>query len=401
MAAPTTGCKLLKLNSGDEQFRLAAKFVFLGVIAGLAFLTGGETRDVVRAAIADAYIEVSTFVAATLALFYFAEHALKLDTAYLLNRYRAWHVPIAAVMGALPGCGGAIVVITQYVSGRLGFGAVVAVLCSTMGDAAFLLLAQEPQTALLVYAISMTAGVTFGYLVEFIHGKDFLKYESPDKRLVSDFGMVCGMPSRISPLRKPWIALMVPGLSLGIGAALQADTDAWFGPLAAYEPTTWIGLTGAFLCATMWALSPNMGPSVTNLTGNVAGPHPYKCLIDRVAIDTNFVTVWVITAFLLFELALLWLDLDLHGLFEGVIWLMPLMATFIGFIPGCGPQIIVTTMYLNGIVPFSALIANAISNDGDALFPAIALAPKAAILATLYTAVPALLISYGWLIFAE
>ena len=31
---------------------------------------------------------------------------------------------------------------------------------------------------------------------------------------------------------------------------------------------------------------------------------------------------------------------------------------------------------------FSAQLANAISNDGDALFPAIAIAPKAAILAT-------------------
>ena len=41
-----------------------------------------------------------------------------------------------------------------------------------------------------------------------------------------------------------------------------------------------------------------------------------------------------------------------------------------------------TTLYVNGVIPFSAQLANAISNDGDALFPAIAIAPKAAILAT-------------------
>ena len=53
-------------------------------------------------------------------------------------------------------------------------------------------------------------------------------------------------------------------------------------------------------------------------------------------------------------------------------WLfLPLIVVLVGFIPGCGPQVLVTTLYLNGIIPFAALIGNAISNDGDALFPAI------------------------------
>ena len=77
------------------------------------------------------------------------------------------------------------------------------------------------------------------------------------------------------------------------------------------------------------------------------------------------------------------------------------MAILIGFLPGCGPQVLVTTMYLSGIIPLSAQIGNAISNDGDALFPAIAIAPRVAIVATLYSAVPALLISYGWLFLVE
>ncbi|MCY4326521.1 MAG: hypothetical protein OXC53_02875 [Rhodobacteraceae bacterium] len=36
------------------------------------------------------------------------------------------------------------------------------------------------------------------------------------------------------------------------------------------------------------------------------------------------------------------------------------------------------------------------SNDGDALFPAIAVDPKAAIMATLASAVPALITAYGF-----
>ncbi len=46
-----------------------------------------------------------------------------------------------------------------------------------------------------------------------------------------------------------------------------------------------------------------------------------------------------------------------------------IIGVLIGIIPGCGPQIIFVTLYTRGLVPFSALLANAISQDGDALFP--------------------------------
>jgi hypothetical protein len=61
---------------------------------------------------------------------------------------------------------------------------------------------------------------------------------------------------------------------------------------------------------------------------------------------------------------------------------------------------LVATLYLNGVLPFAALIGNAISNDGDALFPAIALNPRAALIATGYSAIPALVVAYGFYILA-
>ena len=89
-------------------------------------------------------------------------------------------------------------------------------------------------------------------------------------------------------------------------------------------------------------------------------------------------------------------SLDLKIFFD--LWLpfVPLVAILFGFLPGCWPQVVVATFYLNGYIPLSAELGNAISNDGDALFPAIALAPKAAILATLYSAIPALVVAYGY-----
>ena len=58
------------------------------------------------------------------------------------------HVPISTFLGALPGCGGAIIIVTQFVQGRISFGSLVAVLTATMGDAAFLLLSGHPEWGL-------------------------------------------------------------------------------------------------------------------------------------------------------------------------------------------------------------------------------------------------------------
>ena len=114
---------------------------------------------------------------------------------------------------------------------------------------------------------------------------------------------------------------------------------------------------------------------------------------------TCFITVWVVVAFISFEI--------INGFMGGQIFeklkilgpFVPLIAILIGFIPGCGPQIMITTMYLGGHIPIAAQIGNSISNDGDALFPALAIAPKAAILATLYSAIPAVIVAYVWYYF--
>ena len=135
----------------------------------------GDLGGLTRAALADAYLQVSVFVTVTLALFYGLESGLRIDTGALLERHRRWQVPIAALLGMTPGCGGAIMVMTAYARGRLGFGAVVATLTATMGDAAFLLIAQQPATAAAVVGISFVVGLGTGYAVDAVHGQGFLR----------------------------------------------------------------------------------------------------------------------------------------------------------------------------------------------------------------------------------
>ncbi len=380
--------KLKALLTFDYYYENIWRIVFAMSFLLIPFLGGAETKEAFFGSISDAYLQVSVFVALTLLIFYGLETWLKLDTGALLKKHRKYQVPLSALMGALPGCGGAIMVMTQYSMGRLGFGGVVAVLTSTMGDAAFLLLAQKPFDALVVFGISISVGIIFGYLVEWIHGYDFLRKKSG--KIDGDFGTLF----EYKKLKTPWILLLVPGFVVAMFIAFQSVevVDEFVGELGMADFSLWLGVVGAAVTVLMWLVNP--------LAGTV-GSQSFSCktagdVWDKVVADTAFVTTWVVLGYLMFELGVLWTGVDLASLFKNVQPVLPLIAIFIGFLPGCGPQVLVTSLYVQGLIPFSAQLGNAISNDGDALFPAIAMSPKVAVLATLYTAVPALIVGYGW-----
>ena len=69
-----------------------------------------------------------------------------------------------------------------------------------------------------------------------------------------------------------------------------------------------------------------------------------------------------------------------------------IIGVLVGLIPGCGPQIIFVSLYLKGMFPFAALLANSISQDGDALFPLIALDARSAFWATIFTTIPSFIV---------
>ncbi len=340
-------------------------------------LVPGQVGAVTRSLMHDAYVGVSVFVAATLLLVYGGERVFDFDLgAYLRNRKRA-QIPIAALLGMSPGCAGAIVVTSAYSSGNVTLGALVAALTGTMGDAAFLLIATKPLAAAVLMPVSLVAGIITGLLVDKLH----------TKHIPGRIGATCDLGPRIGPLRRRDVvfgAVAVPGLALGLMDAFQVVP----GPMLTNLGMS-IALVGMALILVIWMVSPMQAVS-----------NPKDAPLTRVTEETAFITIWVLGAYLAYGYVETFSGFDLAVMFATVAVAMPLIGTLIGFIPGCGPQILVATMYLNGLVPFSALVANAISNDGDALFPAIALNPRAALIATLYTSLPALFVGYAFYFFA-
>lgn len=354
----------------------------------LVCLAVPSLREITITALSDAFFQVSVFVAATLLIYYYAiEHIPQLEMSYLSAKSKSLEVLFASVLGALPGCGGAIIVVTQYTKGQASFGAIVAVLTATMGDAAFLLLATRPTEGLTIMAIGLVVGTLCGLIVNAIHKPDFLRPSAQEQK-----HQVKVLPTKIIKISKPvWMFAIIPSLIIAFLIAFNVDFNQ-FGQYA----STGISLFGAAMAlftVVIWAYS-SKGESYKEVTSEDDECNPPSKLI-KVLQDTHFVTAWVVASFMLFEILVSVVGLDLKTWFMHYAYLAPLIAVVIGFLPGCGPQIIVTTLYIQGIIPFSALAANAISNDGDALFPAIAMAPKAAVIATLYTSIPALVVGYG------
>ena len=375
--------KIMFANEG----RLLKKSFFGLIILALAFQTG-EFGNIIRESMVDAYLAVSVFVGFTLMVFIGLDSLTKFDIQSFLEKTKNFHVPIASFLGAIPGCGGAIIVVTQYIQGRISFGALVAVLTATMGDAAFLILAMEPSTGLLIFVLGIFVGTISGYVVDLIHGRSFmmtnsdieLEFEKLKKTFVSKFNIF-------------WLMLFVPGFIIGILLAFQIDVDNFLNLPSNVSIVILLGSSGAILSIFMWSLNP--------LSDFQCSTDKSRGFLSRVIDTTNFVSTWVISGFLVFEIFMYFTNIDLKLFFD--LWLpfVPLIAILFGFLPGCGPQIVVATFYLNGYIPLSAELGNAISNDGDALFPAIALAPKAAILATIYSAFPAIIVAYTYLVIFE
>ena len=365
-----------------RNLNLKKTFIFLLFL--ILVLNPTEVGSISRLAMANAYLSVSVYVAITLFIFLRLEKSKKYSLSNFFKNNLKLQIPIASFLGAIPGCGGAIIVVTQYLQGNITFVCLVAVLTSTMGDAAFLILAKEPISALFIFVTCMIVGSLTGFLIDF-----FIKKRTKNNNPKINLNLEEIDNKFHLFLYKLWLIIFIPGFFLGIINHLQIEPPK----ILNFDINYVFGFTAAFFSIFLWTINPFSDRAIS---------------LDRTretnfkSIDlTNFVTLWVIVGFLFFDLGIYFTGVDFKKLFDVILPLTPLIAIFVGFIPGCGPQLLTATLYLNGHIPFSAEIGNAISNDGDALFPAIAICPKDAILATIYSAVPALIVAYSYFFFLE
>ena len=287
-----------------------------------------------------------------------------------------------------------------------------------MGDSAFVFMTVMPKQFLMVSAISFVVAIITGYLVDLLPLGERLvqKFEEDQERrrlehaahealdhsifeeetgitheewahighaegddidLILHHSVKGHQPTHSlgyklthSAYAVYWVFISI-GLVLGILDILQVDINA----LAVPHLGLVFGLVGTALSVIMMVLSKKFLFADTHEESEMKLASIKETLIHN-AQETAFVGTWVFAAYLAYELLVLFLGSGSHAAGEALITgflsqtglVAVLIGVLIGVIPGCGPQIIFVTLFTRGLVPFSAVLANAISQDGDALF---------------------------------
>jgi hypothetical protein len=392
---------------------------------------------------AAAFLEVGAFVAVLLAVFGRLQHRSGRAVTTWLVRHRGLGPLVGAALGVLPGCGGAIVVMPVYLHGTVSFGTVVATLVATMGDASFVLLATHPVTAIGVHLALLVVGVATGLAADALRiapaRATALQRVAPDRLTVTAAAGLVGTEERSAPARGPDIrqprgaraaaegqpprpggdapprgrsGTLLEGVTLlfwilvavgGTIAVLRLLGSSATAVAATGDPTVdlgitverIVGLTGVVCCVAVLLLGRGQGAAL----GCTALARPGGVL-RAAARETAIVVCWVAVAFVVVELVVAATGLDLARLpVVGLVGV--LVGAALGLVPGCGPQLVLTGLYAQGLVPLPMLLANALSQDGDALLPLLVLDRRAALLGTGVSTIPgvlvgSVLVGLGW-----
>jgi hypothetical protein len=385
----------------------------------------------------ESFVQVTVFVGAVLLLFGYINFKQQGAFVDRIEQSKKYQPLIGAFLGMTPGCGGAIFVMPLYVKGTVSFGTVVATLIATTGDSAFVLLTKAPRNYIIISAICFVVGTIAGYIIDYYKVGDWVRKRSKKltqidierehkqaEAMLDD--LYCDNPNacRSNTLRhigheegdevdlalhhsKPldtnslgyrvthgayivfWIILGL-GFILGVLDLMMVDIDALPG-----LPN--LGLIIGLLGTVVTVLYMIFSKKLIQATSHEEVEHKLFSLKETFihnAEETAFVGTWVFVAYLVYELGVY--AIGGEQIIEAALVSTGLMSVLIGvavgLIPGCGPQIIFVSLFLKGMFPFAALLANSISQDGDALFPLIALEPKSAFWTTVFNTIPALIV---------
>lgn len=383
-----------------------------------------EFFEILKTAAVDGFMSVGTWVAVMLLLFGWLEVRTAGGIVRGMRKHRGWQPVFGALLGVIPGCGGAIFIMPLFVSGTVTFGTIVATLVATMGDSSWVIFSRLPGHALVIHSISFVVGIGMGYLVDALGiGKNLVKGKQREAMaVISEQVDVCLLPgfvhtepagmeaalhkrTHIKPkslfyrithnlFRPVWVLFLVGFIFTFLSQMLQIDTgtiNGWFG-FPFFET---LGITGAVVSLVWMIFAKKLLRDDTH-EENEEKAQSFREMLVHNAEDTAFVVVWVTLAYFVFYAFEAWSGVDLTQMVRAVGPLAVIGGAVIGLIPGCGPQIVVTTLFVQGMLPFGVLLANVLSQDGDALFPLLSLHKKSALAATLVTTVPAIIVGLAF-----
>jgi len=270
-----------------------------------------------------------------------------------LARHRWGQYLVAVLLGVTPGCLGAFLVVGMYTHRLLSLGALVAAMIATSGDEAFVMLALIPRQAILLNLVLIVLGILGGAVTDLFAWKGSdqctqLSVHNTEQCRCLGHGQVLSQLREISPVRGTLLVLLA--------AILAAVGGGYVGP----GTWNWIRVTIIVLTVlSVWV--------VATVPEHFLEQHLWQHVVRQ-----HLPRIFAWTFGTLTVLYLLTDLLHLDGLIRNSLWVILLVATLVGLIPESGPHLVFLTLFAQGSIPFSILLANSIVQDGHGMLPLLA-----------------------------
>ncbi|MDY3135041.1 MAG: putative manganese transporter [Candidatus Egerieousia sp.] len=339
-------------------------------------------------------------------------------------------VLVGTLLGLVPGCIGGFAAVSLFTHKLLSFGALTAMMIASSGDEAFVMLATMPLQALLLFAILGALAIVTGLVCDrylfkaqnFAFCPDGYEiHKEHDSSIASPFRLssykdALRRPSRERLLLLAGIALFVVALLSGFAghdhaghdhaahqeAALHqeaamheeaahnhelheevAHNHALHGDATHQESLQEIIEERHLSTFTLHLLDEEwmnclfaIMSIVTLLFTATAKEHFIKEHLWHHVIKRHLLSIflWTLGGLAVCQIGVQYLNIE-EWVSSNMIFVI-LLAVAVGIIPESGPHLVFVTLYLNGIVPFSVLLANSISQDGHTALPLLASSRK-------------------------
>ncbi len=295
----------------------------------------------------------------------------------LVKQKHGLQIILAAALGLLPGCVGIFAVVSLYTHGLLTFGALLTACIATFGDEAFFMFSIMPKQALIMSAILFVIAIVAGFLVDMLKKKNPIA-ENPENLHFQIHDDCHTEVEHASTHEKRYVFYRILTIVLVVlfGCGICFD---WFGEDDSIvemfslshpvEPTN--GLSGESIMFLVVV-------GLTLLLLLTSGRHFFQEHIVNHVIKKHLIKIfsWVFVILLLLAIVKQFVDLEAIVDKNYGDYLFLLIAILIGLIPESGPHLVVLFLFVDGIVPFTTLIANSILQEGHGGLPLLAERPK-------------------------
>ncbi len=264
---------------------------------------------------------------------------------------------VAGLLGAIPGCLGAFTVVALFSHRLVSFGAVVAAMIATSGDEAFVMFAMIPQKAILITVIILVIGIVAGYLTDkFVDsGKFSKKFSERHFPLHTEDQCHCFQKDKLlqyilhpSLQRVAIVLLLLILMAAVLTGILAGEEPMWL--------KTTIILTISFSLFV-----------VVSVPEHFLKKHLWEHIV-KVHVPRIF--LWTFGTLLAIHFLMDFVDVQTW--ISDNMLIVLLIAVLVGVIPESGPHLVFLTLFVQGSIPFSILIASSIAQDGHGMLPLLA-----------------------------